>query len=47
MLLTFVFSNNIDNRVISIKGSTMRNAMHWAAKQLCIKEVNLVFERII
>jgi len=42
-LLVFVFGNNLDSRTISVKGSTMRNAMHGAAMSLKVKECNLIF----
>lgn len=43
-LVTFTFGTNIDNRTIDVKGTTMRNAMHWAAIKLKVKECNLVFK---
>lgn len=46
-LVTFVFGNNLDSRTVEVKGSSMRNASHWAAKRLGIKECNLVFIRIV
>lgn len=42
-LLEFTFANNIDNRTVTVKGSTMRNAMHGAAMKLRVKECNLIF----
>lgn len=42
-LVTFTFGNNLDSRTISVKGSTMRNAMHWAARKLGVKECNLIY----
>lgn len=42
-LITFIFGNNLDNRTIQVKGSTMRNAMHGAAMRLQVKEANLIF----
>ncbi len=46
-LLSFTFANNLDNRTITVKGSTMRNAMHGAAMRLQVKECNLVFLGIV
>ena len=43
-LISFTFGTNLDNRTITVKGSTMRNAMHWAAIKLGVKECNLVFK---
>jgi hypothetical protein len=42
-LLSFTFGNNLDSRIVTVKGSTMRNAMHGAAMRLQVKECNLIF----
>jgi hypothetical protein len=42
-LLSFTFGNNLDSRTVTVKGSTMRNAMHGAAMRLQVKEANLIF----
>lgn len=42
-LLSFTFANNLDSRTVTVKGSTMRNAMHGAAMKLRVKECNLIF----
>lgn len=46
-LVTFVFTSNLTPGVtVSVKGSTMRNAMLWAATKLGVKPCNVVFLRI-
>mgnify|MGYP006969354862 CR=1 FL=1 len=46
-LVTFVFTSNLTPGVeVSVKGSTMRNAMLWAATRLGVKPCNVVFLRI-
>lgn len=46
-MVTFIFGSNLNSNVIAVKGFTMRNAMHWAAIKLGVKECNLIFVSLI
>lgn len=42
-LISFTFGNNLNSKQVTVKGSCMRNAMHWAARRMGVEECNLVF----
>jgi hypothetical protein len=44
MLIQFVFGNNLNGSTVTVSSTTMKRAMHYAAKQLGVRECNLAVE---